>query len=343
MSGRLSTVYDFSSLRIHPDGSRVQQDSSKNRNLRYAASVAQDFRGNWIARDAGGLGIVKRHRRVREDDPDMDDGEEVDLDAEREPVQHKGMGKDKEGMGGRKLKPRPAKRQKFMHDFNFLVPATSSSSFSDQQPLPSSDLLKSIHYFASTYYHERGQLMNVTKGYRQMRKQNLERRLEQKRKAEEDDDADALKPARRGGMIKGAGKKIYPKDMYKILDGSALVAIGMLMQEYVARMLEVRIPDGWEEMVQQAYAEAGVETPEEAGEDGDGEEDDDEEDIPGEIEECDKDSVTVGKENVDTFANDDASKSSSTNVDVDDGGGRQPREDSEEEDDGDDDESSSES
>ncbi|KAF8076864.1 hypothetical protein FPV67DRAFT_1715388 [Lyophyllum atratum] len=295
MSGpRLSSVYDFSSLRLHPDGSRVQQNTSKNLRPRYAASAVQDPRGNWFARDAAGFGTIGRYRKVREEA----DGEEVDPGEDgQELSRRKGKGKAKERIPGRRHNPRPAKRQKFLHDLDFLAPSTSSSS-SSEYPLPSSvntlcpsaDLLKSIHYFASTYYHERGQLINLTKEYRQMRKQRRLLRLEQQEKVETaretsegyEKEEDSMKPVRRGGRVKGAGKRTHPKDMYKVLDGSALVAIGlssdyrsyrlitnnldetigMLMQEYVARMLEVRIPDGWEDMIQQAYANVKEDTPE---------------------------------------------------------------------------------
>ncbi|GLB34261.1 hypothetical protein LshimejAT787_0111450 [Lyophyllum shimeji] len=257
---RLSSVYDFSSLRLHPDGSRVAQNTSKNLRPGRAASVVRDPRGNWIARDAAGLPTAKRYSRVGQDA----DGEEIDLEeADKEPAPRKSKGKAK-ARPGRKYDPRPAKRQKFMEDFEFLTPVTPSSS-SSEHPLPSSDLLKAIHYFASTYYHERGQLLNVTREYRIRRKENKLRRLEEQKareaSGEHDEGEKTIKPVRRGGRIKGAGDREYPKDMYKIMDGSALVAIGMLMQEYVARMLEIRIPDGWEEMIKQTYGETQYEPP----------------------------------------------------------------------------------
>ncbi|KAG5651259.1 hypothetical protein H0H81_009303 [Sphagnurus paluster] len=258
MPGRRSTVYDLASLRLHPDGTRVQQSTSANLRMRHVAS-AQDARGNWFARDAAGSAKVAKYRRVRDDKDGEGEAGDSGKDTELQTTA-KGNRKEKEKektskRTGKKLKARPAKRQKFLHDFDFLAPETNvPSSSSSEQPLPSSDLLKSIHYFASSYYHERGQLMNLTKDYRVMRKQNTLRRRAEKERAEVEGDEEALKPVRRGGVIKGSGKKIYPKDMYKILDGSALVAIGMLMQEYVVQMLEVRIPDGWEDMVQEAYA-----------------------------------------------------------------------------------------
>lgn len=66
-----------------------------------------------------------------------------------------------------------------------------------------------------------------------MRKRNKLLKLEQQKRAQGsheipgEHDEGIVKPARRGGRIKGEGKKIYPKDMYKVLDGSALVVIGL--------------------------------------------------------------------------------------------------------------------
>ncbi|KAG6806266.1 hypothetical protein H0H92_011990, partial [Tricholoma furcatifolium] len=128
-----------------------------------------------------------------------------------------------------------------------------------------SDLLKAIHYFASSYYHDRGQLFDATKEYRQIRKRNKLRRLKEQGECDEswddstepsDEDSEESEQKGKGGKRKGVGRRnIYRKDMYKVLDGSALMAIGMLMQEYVSRTLEPRVPDGWEEMMREFYAE----------------------------------------------------------------------------------------
>jgi hypothetical protein len=103
------------------------------------------------------------------------------------------------------------------------------------------DLLKCIHYFASTYYNERGQLFNGSKEFRQQRKQNKLMRLQQEKEARSassslrgtpDDDGNEVeeetpKRPRRGGRVKGVRKVIHRKDTYKVLDGSALMVIGL--------------------------------------------------------------------------------------------------------------------
>lgn len=136
MSGRrLNTVYDYSSLRIHPDGSRVEQ-SSRNLRPRTSRTSIQDSRGNWIARDAGGLGIIRRYRRVREEI----DGEVISLGEGKSLEGRKGKGKGKaKAVGYRKRDDRAAKRRKFVHDFDFLETSTSNTPTQpDAQPLPSS-------------------------------------------------------------------------------------------------------------------------------------------------------------------------------------------------------------
>ncbi|KAG6902591.1 hypothetical protein C0995_014598 [Termitomyces sp. Mi166 len=231
---RLPTVYDFSSLRLYPDGSRVQQKSKAA-----IARVVQDSRGNWLVRDAAGSGAVGRYRKVREEKEgleekwnDVDEGEEDDSFKDR------GKGKEKE-IPRRRHNPRPAKRQKFSQDFDFLTPTASTGS-SSIDALPSSDLLRSRHYLASSYYHERGQLFNATQDYRQMREQNRPEKLEQQKKIEadrenseeldEDSQQEEANRPRRGGRKKGVTGKI----------------------EYVSCTLEVRIPNGWEDMMRDA-------------------------------------------------------------------------------------------
>jgi hypothetical protein len=81
--GRPSTVYDFSTLRLHPDGSRVAIHSPERIDLRDSRMrrTGRDTRGNRVARDAAGLGAVPK-RTVREDDDDGngdDDDEDIEI------------------------------------------------------------------------------------------------------------------------------------------------------------------------------------------------------------------------------------------------------------------------
>lgn len=138
MSGRrLNTVYDYSSLRIHPDGSRVEQ-SSRNLRPRTSRTSIQDSRGNWIARDAGGLGTIGWYRKVREDK----DGESITLEEEPADLGRKRKGKAK-AAGYRKRDDRAEKRRKFVHDFDFLESPTPQSN---EQTLPSSVNISLLSY-----------------------------------------------------------------------------------------------------------------------------------------------------------------------------------------------------
>ncbi|KAF8216355.1 hypothetical protein K438DRAFT_1797085 [Mycena galopus ATCC 62051] len=160
-----------------------------------------------------------------------------------------GMGNGNEAENPLETEGRRAKRRKVAHDLNFLetslVQATPSSSPSDSAfDIPSSDLLKCIHHFACNYYSERGQLFNESRTWRKGRKERKRARLAAKEKlltedANSDEEGpDADPPPKTAALQR--------RDMYKTMDGSALLAIGMLLQEHIARLLTPRIPDGWE-------------------------------------------------------------------------------------------------
>jgi hypothetical protein len=80
---RRSTVHDFSTLRLHPDGSRVAINSPTRTGPRDSRTrnTGRDTRGNRVARDAAGLGVIPKRTVIREDDDDdnNDDGDEDDL------------------------------------------------------------------------------------------------------------------------------------------------------------------------------------------------------------------------------------------------------------------------
>ena len=75
---RRSTVHDLSTLRLHPDGSRVAIHSPTRVDLRSSRmrNTGRDTRGNRVARDAAGLGAVPKRTVIREDDigDDNDNG-----------------------------------------------------------------------------------------------------------------------------------------------------------------------------------------------------------------------------------------------------------------------------
>ncbi|KAK0207098.1 hypothetical protein DFS33DRAFT_643980 [Desarmillaria ectypa] len=274
---RRTTIYDFSSLRVHTDGTRVEQT---NRNLRPVShkNTTRDSRGNWTARDAAGHWQVKRRRRNSgPNEPDEGKGKQGALESGEE--EHAPVKKQKT--------KRAEKRRNFADDFSFLdvvAPAPSSQTISDVVPcndpvfssfsLPSSvclfsllfrsesaftfllleDLLKCIHYFASLYYSERGQLLDASKSYRLERKARQMKRLEKARREESNDDRDPLdknchpqdteqptedetdeEPDDKRVRSRRRGQKpkdvigVSRRDMYKLMDGTALMALGELL------------------------------------------------------------------------------------------------------------------
>lgn len=135
-------MHDLASLRLHPDGSRVQNIASSsvsaeavveintarasaNTRTRPVRTTVRDAQGNCIARDAGGRATVKFKRRVRKvggkGAEGSNSGEE--LDSEHGTREHSldldGGTEGEEGSKGVK-DARAKKRMKFLHDYSFL-------------------------------------------------------------------------------------------------------------------------------------------------------------------------------------------------------------------------------
>ncbi|GJE87497.1 hypothetical protein PsYK624_035800 [Phanerochaete sordida] len=293
-SKRHSTVHDFASLRLRPDGSRITRKQTEGKSQKYATYTVQDHRGNWIAKDAGGIGRVKTRYSARKDAEEGEheeaEGEEVDESQVAGPsTADKGKGRALED-DLQALKDSRAKRRRlFVEDIGIHHAEASSLSRSSApavpgsgetgsgphaRPNPSSDLLKCIHYFASTYYSEMGQLRDVSKEYRQEKKQRRLKRLEDssarratKRRSvtqeregpqgedseqgsseeETSDDSEEATDGPRKISKRRQARPLVGTDMYKLFDGSALMAIGMLLQHHVEGLVAPRIPEGWEE------------------------------------------------------------------------------------------------
>lgn len=143
---RKSTTHDLATLRLHPDGSRVQQ-SSVNARRRTATSTVIDSRGNWIAKDAGGKTSVKTRRDISTVHANDAEGEFIDLSGDEEhgtETRRQSKGKQRardshspdedplrEPEYGR-LNPRSRQRLSFMRDLSFLDPPPVSVSSLDQ-------------------------------------------------------------------------------------------------------------------------------------------------------------------------------------------------------------------
>lgn len=90
---RLSTVFDYSSLLLHPDGTRVYQKPT-------ARAAVRTSRNHWVAKDAGGLGKIHKFKRTPKEDisRDLQEDEEFDgLSAEMDGFEPEDKGKVFEG------------------------------------------------------------------------------------------------------------------------------------------------------------------------------------------------------------------------------------------------------
>ncbi|KII94689.1 hypothetical protein PLICRDRAFT_693033 [Plicaturopsis crispa FD-325 SS-3] len=292
---RRSTVHDLSALRLHPDGKRVSLPSSSSVKTNTNASryAVKNSRGEWVVADAGGVGKVGKRvkrRKVHHEDEDA--------------VTGKGKGKERADVESQDDEPvlkhgGAIRRREFTKDFGFLDgPVGAAPDVDTHLPNPSSDLLKCIHHFASTYYNEHGQLLNVTQEVRREKKARKLAKLnaaigKRKRVAEvpgndshgeeaegegaEHKDADAnsgeddgqrsgserdtddgqADGAEEDGATEGERKsrsrrrpETYVRDMYKMLDGSAMMAVGMLLQEHVSSLVTPRVSEDWENQME---------------------------------------------------------------------------------------------
>ncbi|KAJ6581369.1 hypothetical protein B0H19DRAFT_1114881 [Mycena capillaripes] len=276
-----SPVYDFSGLDKQPAGSRVAETTGA-----WWERAHSDARGHRLGKDAFS---VPKYRTVQDVADDGSRDEEFDFSADFSmdfgPSPPNGKGKEKETTPD--PDSRSAKRRKVAHDFGFLETSlphavqTTTSSSPSAFAVPSSvimftifslssfrralqDLLKCIHHFACNYYSDRGQLFNASRTYRKAKKQRRLARLAAKEKPRpQDASSGEEEPAPDADTDPPKTQKDRRRDMYKVMDGSALLAIGtstssqlfycvnsvqgMLLQEHIARMLAPRIPDGWEQ------------------------------------------------------------------------------------------------
>lgn len=124
--GRLNTVHDFSSLRLHPSGRRVQDQpggehkaSTKNHHIK-SHNTVRDAGGTWIVSDAAGpstvlkrtdgdgevqVGLSEEAKGKQRKVPPTSDGQHEDVGNEDEPT------------------PQPRKRRKYTHRNDILPSA----------------------------------------------------------------------------------------------------------------------------------------------------------------------------------------------------------------------------
>ncbi|KAJ3574680.1 hypothetical protein NP233_g1605 [Leucocoprinus birnbaumii] len=246
---RRVTVYDLTGLRVHPDGSRVHQTQQ---NLRFGIHRRQntrDFRG-WIAEDAGGAIIAPKYRASRkaQSSPEVET-----ISVQARDTSGTGDSVDEGGSSPTPGKPnhksnirRALKRKEFAEDDSYISLLARTSEISDNAPkMPSPDLLKNIHHLAASYYDENGHLINASKRYKEARKQRklhqLESSIEPNTSQVSDDEmgSNDMQHAVTETNF-GTWSNKLNRDMYRVLDGSVLVAIGVLTEEMVKRLLSKR-------------------------------------------------------------------------------------------------------
>ena len=184
-----------------------------------------------------------------------------------------------EGESGRRKRrrkdQRTTKRTQFYQDFDFILGGkrgAEATPASNDQLLPSSvsgvfrqlkcpaenlaeqDLLKCLHSFAAKYYSERGQLIDASRVARQKKKAKMDADQGSRPRShstassisceEPDTGSPDISPASsttpRTVKQKGRQGADHIKDMYKMLDGSALVALGrhsFILQSYICASL----------------------------------------------------------------------------------------------------------
>lgn len=140
---RLSTIYDYATLRLHRDGTRVQQSDENYHVPKRKQFAIKDASGNWIAKDAGGLGTANKTRYVRRED----DGQEyVSLgggEEEREVEKTDEWVLLERERTQRGKDHRTEKRRRFEENLDFLdishnASSTSTPTREPSLPVPSS-------------------------------------------------------------------------------------------------------------------------------------------------------------------------------------------------------------
>ncbi|KAF8520783.1 hypothetical protein BU17DRAFT_88688 [Hysterangium stoloniferum] len=273
MPRRHSTVFDAAALRLHPDGGRISTDDVvpvtsvlvKNKNT----YRHKDAKARWVATDAAGDGKITKRRKIV-DDHAGSAGEACT--AEANPTE---FPQTKE-MPVKVFKDSRANRRvAFENDLTFLAaPRLETEGDQNSHLHPSSDFLKCIHHFTSRYYGSTNQLFDSGRQYRKEKKERKQRRILQIASKETQsiqtessggeennlDAGDSVGEGKKEQEDKPRSEKWTPKkketrkDMYRALDGSALLCIGMLLQAQVSSSLADQIPEMWEDELE-AYKE----------------------------------------------------------------------------------------
>ncbi|KAF5350469.1 hypothetical protein D9756_008626 [Leucocoprinus leucothites] len=272
---RHSTIYDLTSLRLHPDGSRVSQSSGPRNDSK--RTVFTPRRG-WFAKDAAGLsssvlgGPSKRRKRAvsgeTEEGGVSETAKEGEItgceesvggqEEEEEPVERGRTLKRKKGRTEVKSK-RAKKRLRFKEDDTFIGDLT------DQGVRLQRDSVEEQQH----HLLERGTLYAPNKHQTEIAKKKEKKEKVKLRKEQEVEEASHLKapeqphdnstpptPAsdddeRRAletpspattPLVDTPNSSGAVRNMYRVFEGSFLLGLGVLAQEKTAQLLEAKTP-----------------------------------------------------------------------------------------------------
>lgn len=220
------TVYDLASLRLHSDGMLAQKRPVLSSPTPRNRVTMRDARGNWIAKDAVGRMTVNKHREKGRTLGGEEESDEESFNSTRI------AGGDNTGVvvNGRANRKEKGKERDVSPQ---SIPSSVCSFFSFRFRSLSDitqDLLKCIHHFASNYYAERCQLSRhpVERGKSHSRETSEDVFTSSPTPDDEDtsDDESSDSDHTRSESNSPTPKDNRERNMYKIMDGSALMAIG---------------------------------------------------------------------------------------------------------------------
>jgi hypothetical protein len=263
--GRGISVHELTSLRLNTRGERVTSRSSSNSKRKQTAGEL-DGRGNIITASLPLAGKKRPRPSVAPGDDEREKEAEKEKEYHEENIVQRLRKKRKRDSYYQKLLPSLGEGTSSSAPLFVNVSQVSNHDPSGTNGRPSSDLLKTIHHFASCYYDQRGLLNDASKSSRgristlgeqaalkPMNSSPKDRHQSEtetetnsasekggtKRPSDDQEESTNSTSTRQWGSSKslsesrsdsprkpGQRKSARIKNMYRALDGSALVAIG---------------------------------------------------------------------------------------------------------------------
>ncbi len=143
---RRNTIYDFSTLRLHPDGSRVTIKSPTRSGLcdTRTRTTGCDTHGNRVARDAAGLGVVPKRPVMRESNT-VEDNDGGCGDVEVQSINPR--------MPPRRKRRRIDDNVEFLGDSRNGARHTDDTAITKNEEMMSWPVPSSVRYLFSSFIH----------------------------------------------------------------------------------------------------------------------------------------------------------------------------------------------